>query len=380
MIKEEKEKEEERERKQQEASGEAGNGQPQAGQGQSQPQDGSGETDGTGGNEQGAEKTPGQAGSGDSQGEGSEQSESASGAGGNGAGGSQALDQLLSMPEEQITQNIGQMLEEAINQAAAKAKWSSKSTVMPNVFPLRLKQSKVDMTQVRASINAIRTRTLNWMSSASETDRQHARAGVKLDFSRLHAVPFGGEVFVRECEGIDLNAAVSILIDRSGSMRQEIQRAAYAAMATMLAFDVPGIETQVAVFPSCRDHEEGVGVIKRWQESPRDLAGRIASLTVDGGTPMAEAMLWAAADLVRREETLRVILVVTDGMPNNLEAALDVVARARANEVAVVGVGIGVDPSQVFGEKYSASITDINELSGAMVRLIKASMNEARGL
>ncbi len=249
---------------------------------------------------------------------------------------------------------------------------------MPNVHRLSLRRGVVDMSKILASINAIRTKTLNWMSSASETDKLHSRAGVMLDFSRLHVVPFGGEVFVRESEGIDLNAAVSVLIDRSGSMQSEIQQAAYAAMATMLAFDVPGIETQVSVFPTCFGGEEGVGIIKRWQEAPRDLASRIASLTTDGGTPMAEAMLWAAADLVRREETLRIIVVVTDGQPNNLESAKDVVSRARADSIAVVGLGIGVDPSGVFGEKYSAALSDINQLSGAMVKLIKASMAEAR--
>jgi len=297
-----------------------------------------------------------------------------------GPGEPQSLDQLLAMPEEEIVQGIGQMLENAINQTAVEAMWSEGSTQMPNVYPMRLKQSPVNMMEVRASINAIRTKTLNWMSSASETDRAHARAGINLDFSRLHAVPFGGDIFVRECEGVDLNAAVSILIDRSGSMSSMIKHAAYAGMTTMLAYDVPGIATQVAVFPVYDGNDQGVGIIKRWHESPRDFSGRIAGLTTYGCTPMAEAMLWAATDLVRRKETLRIIIVVTDGYPDNLAAARNIVRRARADNIAVVGIGIGVDPSSVFDQRYSASITDINELSSVMVRLVKASMNEARSL
>ncbi len=378
MIKEEKEKEEERERKQQEASSSTENAQPRAGPGDPSQGDPSGKSDGDVGEQGGAQNSAPSSGEGNPQGEKSEESDSTSGAGGNGAGGSKSLEDLLSMSGDQVAQDVGEMLEEAINQAAAKAVWTRNSVTMPNVHPMRLKRSAVDMNKIRASINAIRTKTLNWMSSASETDKLHSRAGVMLDFSRLHVVPFGGEVFVRESEGIDLNAAVSVLIDRSGSMSSEIQQAAYAAMATMLAFDVPGIETQVSVFPTCVSGEEGVGVIKRWHEAPRDLASRIASLTTDGGTPMSEAMLWAAADLARREQTLRIVVVVTDGHPNNLETAKDVVARARADSIAVVGLGIGVDPSGVFGEKYSAALSDINELSGAMVKLIKASMAEAR--
>ncbi len=380
MIKEEKEKEEdkERERKQRESSSGAGNGQPQAGAGDPSQGESSGKSGGETGEQGDTQNTANSTGEGGQQEGEPEQSGASSGAGGNGAGSAKALDELLSMADDQVAQDVGEMLEQAINQAAAKAKWKRNSVTMPNVHPMKLRRSAVDMNKIRASINAIRTKTLNWMSSASETDKLHSRAGVMLDFSQLHAVPFGGDVFFRESEGIDLNAAVSILIDRSGSMQSNIQQAAYAAMATMLAFDVPGIETQVSVFPTCVGGEEGVGVIKRWQEGPRDLASRIASLTTDGGTPMSEAMLWAVADLVRREETLRIIVVVTDGQPNNLESAKDVVARARADSIAVVGLGIGVDPSGVFGEKYSAALTDINELSGAMVKLIKASMAEAR--
>ncbi len=380
MIKEEKEKEEdkERERKQRESSSGAGNGQPQAGAGDPSQGESSGKSGGETGEQGDTQNTANSSGEGGQQEGEPEQSGASSGAGGNGAGSAKALDELLSMADDQVAQDVGEMLEQAINQAAAKAKWKRNSVTMPNVHPMKLRRSAVDMNKIRASINAIRTKTLNWMSSASETDKLHSRAGVMLDFSQLHAVPFGGDVFFRESEGIDLNAAVSILIDRSGSMQSNIQQAAYAAMATMLAFDVPGIETQVSVFPTCVGGEEGVGVIKRWQEGPRDLASRIASLTTDGGTPMSEAMLWAVADLVRREETLRIIVVVTDGQPNNLESAKDVVARARADSIAVVGLGIGVDPSGVFGEKYSAALTDINELSGAMVKLIKASMAEAR--
>jgi cobalamin biosynthesis protein CobT len=89
---------------------------------------------------------------------------------------------------------------------------------------------------------------------------------------------------------------------------------------------------------------------------------------------MAEAILFAASDILRRQETLRIVMVVTDGDPNELASTKEVIKTVRAAGVTVVGLGIGVDPSEVFGEPYSATLHDVAELSGAMVKLIKSSM------
>ena len=63
---------------------------------------------------------------------------------------------------------------------------------------------------------------------------------------------------------------------------------------------------------------------------------------------MAEAILFAASDVIRREETLKIVLVVTDGEPNDREATKHIIERARADGITVVGLGIGIDVSPVF--------------------------------
>lgn len=381
MIKEEKEKEQEQKRQQQQqqqggasqgaSSGESAEGEGEDGQGESsagQPESGSGH-----GSPAGSSK--------EAEGDGSQQS--ANGSGGAGAGGSgsdmeEALEQLLGMSDQDVQEDLGEMLQNALNAAAADEGCAGVNIPMPNVHQARLKPVNVDMAQLRASVNATRTRTLQWMSSVADGDVSHSRSGMQIDSSRIWQGRFGGSIFVREDEGIDINAAVSIVIDRSGSMTSTIGQAAQAAVATMLAFEVPGLKTQVSVFPWYHSGDEGVAVIKRWEESPRQLAGRVANLTADGGTPMAEAILYAASDVVRREETLKMVLVVTDGMPNDSAATRHIIDRARADGVTVVGLGIGVDTSPVFEEKYAATITDIGELSSSMVRLVKAAFEDSR--
>ena len=403
MIKEEKEKEQEQKRQQQKQQQQQQAGQQDGQQEQPGPQDGQddsqqqgqssgdsaeGDEDGgQGGQQQGqpvGESESGGEGSGQSgtsKEDGEASSKSAGGAGGTGSGGDMedALDQLLNMSDQDVEEDLGEMLQNAINSAANAEGYDGVHVPMPNVHKARLNAAPVDMVQLRASVNATRTRTMQWMSSVAEGDVSHSRSGMQIDSSRIWQGRLGGSIFVRQDEGIDINAAVSIVIDRSGSMNHLIGHAAQAAVATMLAFDVPGLKTQVSVFPWYgQSRDEGVAVIKRWDESPKQLAGRVVNLTTDGGTPMAEAILFAASDVIRREETLKIVLVVTDGDPNDREATKYIIDRARADGITVVGLGIGVDTSPVFDTRYAATIHNIGELSTSMVRLVKAAFEDNR--
>lgn len=293
----------------------------------------------------------------------------------------EALGNILGMSENDVQEDIGEMLKAALNVSAAHDdSYTGASLPMPNHFKANIKASTFDLAALRGSINAVRTRTLQWMESIAEDDVAHSRSGMCIDPSRIWSARLGGAIFVRTDEGVDLNAAVSIVIDRSGSMSSTIGQAAQAAVATMLAFDVPGIKTQVTVFPWYQDGEEGVSIIKRWEESPRQLASRVSNLTTDGGTPMAEAVLFAASDIVRREESLKIIMIVTDGEPNDPQTTRHVIERARENDITVVALGIGVDPSRIFTEKYAAAINDVGQLSSSMVRLVKSAFEDRRAM
>ena len=406
MIKEEKEKEQERKRQQQQQQSEnqadqnqaqqqgqqSGDGEQDDGQdagqqhGQSSGDEQEGDEDGgQGGQQQGQSANSSQSGGAGQSDSSEEEDGEASSMSGRGAGGSgsdegmeEALEQLLSMSDQDVQEDLGEMLQNALNAAANNEGYGGECIPMPNVHKARLGTVPVDIAQLRASVNATRTRTLQWMSSVAEGDVSHSRSGMQIDSSRIWQGRLGGNIFVRQDEGIDINAAVEIVIDRSGSMQYLIGQAVQAAVATMLAFDVPGLKTQVSVFPWYSNGDEGVAVVKRWDESPKQLAGRVASISTDGGTPMAEAILFAASDVIRREETLKIVLVVTDGEPNDREATKYVIERARADGITVVGLGIGIDVSPVFDPRYAATNTNVGELSASMVKLVKAAFEDNR--
>jgi hypothetical protein len=287
------------------------------------------------------------------------------------------LDALLQMKDDEVMRSVGEMAAQALNAVARRGR-GAHAVTMPNVHTLKLPLQRGATDALKASVNGIRTRTLQWMASAAESDVTHSRAGTLIDPARLHLARQGGEIFLSQSEGIDLNAALVIVIDRSSSMAPIIQTVARAALAMMLAYDVPGLATQVVVFPvngAVRGQPDvGLAVLKDWDESTRDMAGRLPGLPADGWTPMAEAVLFAAVSVSRRPETLKVVLAVTDGEPDDEVAAHEVIDHVRGAGIAVLGLGIGVNPDRVFGPMCSASVSAVGELASTMARLFRSAI------
>lgn len=381
MIKDEQQEQERRRQAESESEGEGGPSstaeQSNAPQGPSQASDESEPESASAASQEGEEgNNSDQDEAGAAPGSAAQSEESEGGAGGNGAGfGSGDLERLLSMTDEESIESIGDKVAESLNTMSRSV---HRSVHMPNVHRLRLPARPADTAHLKASINGIRTRTLQWMASVAECDVQHSRAGTMLDSARMHQARWGGEIFLRQDEGIDLNAAIAIVIDRSGSMSGLITEAGTAALAAMLAYDVQGITSQVSVFPvegtEQGASDVGVALLKDWNESARLMAGRVQSLTADGGTPMAEAVLFAATEVARRVETLKIVLVITDGMPDDLGLTREVIEQVRGDGISVLGLGIGVDPSAVFDGRFSAAIHGVQELAGSMVRLVKTAL------
>jgi nitric oxide reductase activation protein len=89
------------------------------------------------------------------------------------------------------------------------------------------------------------------------------------------------------------------------------------------------------------------------------------------GTPMAEAIYCAAAHLLMRREPRRLLVVLTDGEPNDVEATQEIIEKCRSVGMEVYGVGImdnRVIP--VFGKQFSTVVNTIGELPERMFRLL----------
>ena len=94
------------------------------------------------------------------------------------------------------------------------------------------------------------------------------------------------------------------------------------------------------------------------------------SLTATGSTPMTEAIWFGAASLLRCREPRKVLLVMTDGQPNESLSTLELLQRCRDSGIETVGVGLGLDVSHLF--PIAITINDLSELRAQLFELSKA--------
>ena len=167
--------------------------------------------------------------------------------------------------------------------------------------------------------------------------------------------------------GDDCSLAVAVVGDQSGSMwGREAKYAGMAMMAVADAFDSLGSPVMCCgvrdgsrpqwgsghvdltspdgqSIDSHRDYPVKYDVFKDWHESMRTkkVVSRFSAYKATGSTPLSDGVAFALESLSERPERHRVVLVLTDGCPNNSEVMNRLVRLAREAGIWVIGVGIG---------------------------------------
>ena len=93
-----------------------------------------------------------------------------------------------------------------------------------------------------------------------------------------------------------------------------------------------------------------------------------------GGTPLAEALWWVAQALAPLSEARKIVLVVTDGLPNNLPAAKDAIGKIQMLGIELYGLGISLEAvKDLFPGKFRV-ISDLQSLPSAMFGLLQETL------
>jgi cobalamin biosynthesis protein CobT len=218
---------------------------------------------------------------------------------------------------------------------------------------------------------------LQGLVQASRMDRPRpVRSGRRLDPKRLHrAAVADARIFARRAHRIAPNTAVHLLVDLSGSMHATVHRgdgspttrassALESALALALALDgIPGVTVATTAFPGQAGTADRVTRVVQHGQSPRARAGAFLQ-TARGGTPMAQALWYAAAELLACREERRMLMVLTDGEPDDTPEALRLLGLCRQAGIEAVGVGIGVDVRHLF--PTAIEVTEAKDLKGAL--------------
>jgi cobaltochelatase CobT len=200
------------------------------------------------------------------------------------------------------------------------------------------------------------------------------RSGNRIDGRKLSRLVQGdSRVFVRRHHVKAPNTAIHLLVDSSGSMNnlydqnsrhRLIDIAMESGMALALALEgISGVNPAVTRFP-LGDTDNVVPLLKHGQKV-RPNAPAFSAIT-SGGTPLHTALWYAAASVLATREKRKVIMVLTDGQPDDERAAKAIIHRCEATGIELVGVGICYDTSHLFDR--SICINNVSELRSELFR------------
>ncbi|EGQ9417368.1 VWA domain-containing protein [Vibrio cholerae] len=242
------------------------------------------------------------------------------------------------------------------------------------VTPLSLPQAEQAMLgdeailTLSASESAQIRARLRGMVQSSQDNRNHAkRHGLRIATHRLAASQAGeSRLFIQRQPRIAPNAAVHLLVDISGSMgkpigegnRKYFHVANEAALALAMALEgIPGVVPAVSYFPGI--HQE-VSIALLPKQSVRHRAACFDQKP-RGCTPMAQAMWFAANSLLAQKQKRKLMIVLTDGDPDDWAATHDIVDRCRRSGFELLGIGIQTRSVEKFFPQ-SIVINDVKDL------------------
>lgn len=182
-------------------------------------------------------------------------------------------------------------------------------------------------------------------------------------------------LFMKTESAFKIDTAVHILLDVSGSMNGCITLACGSCYAVSLALSaIPGISVGVSAFPADYD-SQGPTVYPLLRHGERLVNS--FGLEAHGGTPMTEALWWVVRQISVLPEHRKIVLLVTDGVPDNTDTAQKTISAIQGMGVEVAGIGIDT-PILASLLPHSENITDIRDLAPAMFRLLQQSLLKNR--
>ncbi len=238
-------------------------------------------------------------------------------------------------------------------------------------LPEKLRQESI------AASRALGTRLQALMQARTLRRTAPGRYG-RLDGRLLHRLSVQNpRVFLRREEVSGINTAVHILLDISGSMYRRIHLATSACYAVASALSgIPGINVGVTAFPATTPNDTP-GVCPLVRHGQR--VGTGFDVPATGSTPLAEALWWIARAMLSLKENRKILLLITDGQPDNSQKALEALHMLQNLGTEVMGIAIQ-SPELARLLPIQANIDNMNDLAGAMFNMLGSSLIHNKGM
>ena len=271
---------------------------------------------------------------------------------------------------QDLPQNLGELLSTALVLCQAESAFESVTVAVEGFRPSGVLPESQKLQALQASI-ALRTRLQGLLQARTQKRCSIGRRGT-LHPCSLHRLQTGNpRIFRREAEQVGLNTAVHILLDVSGSMSGvPIVLARQACFAVAKALEhIRGVNPAVTAFPALVSTSSVFPIMRHGQKVPDSF-----DINASGGTPMAAALWWVMQTMLFLREQRKIILIITDGVPNSTHAATHVVSVAQKLGFEVYGFGIRDEHIGQLLPQTSRVINDLTDLAPVMFDMLQDAL------
>lgn len=236
---------------------------------------------------------------------------------------------------------------------------------------INISQAQIDSAvQISAQTTSqLRNGLVRLIEDQTRSQRVTARKGRRIAKSKCSRLLVGNtRIFKRKfSERDEINCDVAVLADYSGSIGHDIksvQTATYSLLDCLSRIE--GAKT-------CAYGFGGDGIVeiqKPNQRMDQLVKGRIFSLKSNGGTPATEAYWSSIRALNRMSGLKKVVIMITDGEPNDQTATYNIVEAMKKQGVSIIAVGVCVSPrahsifDDIYGAKKWMHVRDFNDFPG----------------
>lgn len=250
--------------------------------------------------------------------------------------------------------------------------------------------TKLEETITETNVRDIAGTARRYLQAETRKRDMYNQKSGKLDTRKLSkAATYRGSdvpaVFKTPAPKREINTAVSILVDGSGSMRGEDKyflacAAGYGMAQICQSFNVP---CEIAIFSELDSNENAHYLVKQWHEraDERLIVDRFSAVSdymlnnADG-----DSILVAYSRLIQRQEAKRILVVMSDGSPagyrpGNLYRYTAKVIERIERERTIDIMGVGILDNNVSGlYKNHSVVWNPAEIPAKLIEVLKANI------
>ena len=300
--------------------------------------------------------------------------------------------EIMDSSPDELPEDLHKMIEQALEESSEEALDSGaiSESDLNQMTPSRfIRYGEIDFSIANKASSKIKSTLHRVLYDMNRSNVSHSKRGLGVDSNRLAGVSAGNfNVFRQEQVTKAPNTAITLLIDRSGSMNFDgitiggisygqgfkMKVANEAAFALSKGIDaLPGASCEVLYYPFSRHTE--LHVAKRFNEKSTSTQ-QYFKMTADEGTPTGQAMQVALQRLAIRPEPRKMLFVITDGDPSYDQIDLVEQSLTEADLLKIDVVAFGVCTSNVkgFEESGFVHVDDVSQLNVAIKDAIKQKL------